>query len=135
MADKLLEMGKNYVNSENGQQMLGKIQDKIPGAANINTGELINAFTKGNGNQLIILFKINLKRTDFKIENRKPFIPIEILDSPIHTYSDVISILESINNPISRNTFTDINENPFWFSYHGKHYVLENIEEPLIVQQ
>ena len=49
MADKLLEMGKNYVNSENGQQMLGKIQDKIPGAANINTGELINAFTKGNG--------------------------------------------------------------------------------------
>ena len=49
MADKLLEMGQNFVNSENGQQMIGKIQGKIPGLSKINTGELMNAFTKGNG--------------------------------------------------------------------------------------
>ena len=97
--------------------------------------ELPVSFTKGNGNKFTMLCKINLKTTDFKIENRKPFIPIELLDAPIHTYSDVISILQSINNPISRNTFTNITENPFSFSYHGKRYVLENIEEPLIVQQ
>ena len=94
--------------------------------------ELPVSFTKGNGNKFTMLCKINLKTTDFKIENRKPFIPIELLDSPIHTYSDVISILQSINNPISRNTLT---ESPFSFSYHGKRYVLENIEEPLIIGQ
>lgn len=45
MADKLIEIGTNFANSENGQKMIGK----IPGAENINPTELLNAFTKGNG--------------------------------------------------------------------------------------
>jgi len=95
--------------------------------------ELPVAFTKGKGDNLILLCKINLKRTNFKIENRKPFIPLEILEAPLNTYSEVISILESINSPIDREVFVSLNQNPIGFSFHGKVYYQSVIGEPLAV--
>jgi hypothetical protein len=93
--------------------------------------ELPVAFTKNRGEQFIVLCKINLKRTDFKIENRKPITPIEIIDSHINSYNDVVNILESINNPISRETFVTLNQDPLGFSFRGNVYYLTSIGEPL----
>jgi hypothetical protein len=91
--------------------------------------EIPIAFTKGKEKELIILFRINLRKTDFKIENRKPFIPLEVLDQQINTYDEVISILESINNPISRATFI-----PEGFLFNGKLYMFTQLQEPLTVR-
>ena len=75
--------------------------------------EIPIAFSKrylsGSG---IVLFKINLKKTDYTIEQRKPFTPLEILDQQINTYSEVITVLESINNPIPRSVFTELTTPP-----------------------
>jgi hypothetical protein len=49
MFSKLAEKGQELAKSPAGQKMIGKIQEKIPGLSNINTGELMNAFTEGNG--------------------------------------------------------------------------------------
>jgi hypothetical protein len=49
MFSKLAEKGQELAKSPAGQKMIGKIQEKIPGMSNINTGELMNAFTNGNG--------------------------------------------------------------------------------------
>jgi hypothetical protein len=87
-----------------------------------NDVEIPASFTKGKGDVLIILFRINIKQTDFKIENRKPFIPLEILDSQINEYTEVVHILESIKNPISRDVFTNINTNPPGFIFNNKIY-------------
>ena len=75
------------------------------------------------------MFRINLRKTDFKIENRRPFIPLEVLDQQINTYDEVVSILESINNPISRATFT-----PEGFLFNGKLYMFTQLQEPLTVR-
>lgn len=93
--------------------------------------EIPVAFTKKHPNNLIILFKINLKRTNFKIENRKPFTPLEILDQQINTYNEVIIILESINFPINRSVFVELNQDPLGFSFNNKIYYFTEIGQPL----
>jgi hypothetical protein len=93
--------------------------------------EIPISFTKGKPDEMFVLFKINLKRTDFKIENRKPFIPIEQLEHQINNYSEVINILESIKNPISREVFTTLHENPLGFMFNNKLYYLTTMNAPL----
>jgi hypothetical protein len=94
-----------------------------------NTIELPVAFTKGKPKAMIVLFKINIKKTDFKIENTKPFLPIEQLDQHINTYEDVISLLESIDNPLSRSTFTE--SSSLGFTYNKKLYRFISLGQPL----
>ena len=78
----------------------------------------------------IVLFKINIKRTDFKIDQRKPFTPISILDEHINNYTDVINILESINNPIPKTVFTNITTPP-GFVLNDHTYFFKGVNEPL----
>jgi hypothetical protein len=78
----------------------------------------------------IVLLKIHIKRTDFRIDQRKPFTPIEVLDQHINTYSEVIHILESINNPIPRNVFTELASPPGFILDHVL-YAFQGIGEPL----
>jgi len=89
--------------------------------------ELPNAFTKNKPSKFIGLFKINIKETDLKIENRKPLIPIEQIDSLTNNYNEVINILESINNPISKETFLT----PGKFIHNDRYYEFVGIGEPL----
>ena len=55
---------------------------------------------------MTVLFKINLSTTDFKLVEKKPFIPIEQLEGPVNSYDEVVGILESISSPIPRTAFT-----------------------------
>jgi hypothetical protein len=91
--------------------------------------ELPVAFTKGKGNSFIAAFKINFKQTDYKIENTKPFIPQELLDEQINTYQEVVGILESINSPITRETFQAGNS----IQFNGKVFTFVGYNSPLIV--
>ena len=97
--------------------------------------EIPIAFSKrylsGSG---IVLFKINLKRTDYTIEQRKPFTPLEILDQQINTYPEVITVLESINNPIPRSVFTELTTPP-GFVLDRLAYYFNGIGEKLKVER
>ena len=53
----------------------------------------------------LILFKIMLNNVTHKINIRKPLEPIEKIDYLVNDYSDVISILQSIQTPIISKTF------------------------------
>jgi hypothetical protein len=92
--------------------------------------EIPVSFTRNKEEKLIVLFKINLKKTDFKIENRKPFIPVEILSEHINTYPEVVSLLESIRSPISKDTFINL-ATPPGFVFNEKVYSFVKIGEPL----
>jgi hypothetical protein len=82
----------------------------------------------------IVLFKINLKKTDYTIEQRKPFTPLEILPSQINTYPEVITILESINNPINLSVFTELTTPPGFVLDHFAYY-FNGIGEKLKVER
>ena len=105
-------------------------EDLLPQGSN-NDIELPVTFTKAKSDSMIVLCKINLKQTSFTIENRKPLIPLEQLENHINTYDEVINILESIKQPIDRNVFTDLNQNPLGISFNGKVYSFNAINEPL----
>ena len=79
------------------------------------------------------IFKINLKKTDYTIEQRKPFTPLEILPSQINTYPEVITILESINNPINLSVFTELTTPPGFVLDHFAYY-FNGIGEKLKVE-
>ena len=119
--------GNRWKISVNGTTISNSLVQQGPN----NDIEIPVSFTKNKGNNLIILFKINLKQTDFKIENRKPFIPLEILDEQINDHAEVVSILESINNPISREVFNL--SDPPGFTYLGKIYYFTAINKPLTI--
>ena len=70
----------------------------------------------------IVLFKINLNRTDHKIEQRKPFTPLNVLEYNINSYEEVITIIESINNPIPRTVFTELTNPPGFVLDHFAYY-------------
>jgi hypothetical protein len=97
--------------------------------------EIPIAFSKrylsGDG---IVLFKINLKKTDYTIEQRKPFTPLEILDQQINTYPEVITVLESINKPIPRSVFTELTTPPGFVLDHFAYY-FNGIGEKLKVEK
>ena len=78
-----------------------------------------NRYLNGSG---IVLFKINLKRTDHKIDQRKPFTPLSVLDRQINTYTEVIILIESINNPIPSTTFTELTSPPGFVLDHFVYY-------------
>ena len=84
-------------------------------------------------NGKILLLKINLNLINNKIERVKPFTPIESRTIHINTYSQAKVILESINNPIKRTVFTEINKNPPGFKL-DKLYYFTSIGEPLEVK-
>uniref|UniRef100_A0A6C0B0W4 Uncharacterized protein n=1 Tax=viral metagenome TaxID=1070528 RepID=A0A6C0B0W4_9ZZZZ len=77
---------------------------ELPGIGVI---ELPVAFTNGKPKKMTVLFKINLRTTDFKLVEKKPFIPIEQLEGPVNSYDEVVGILESISSPIPRTAFTN----------------------------
>ena len=99
-----------------------------------NDVELPAKFTKGNPDSLIILCEVNIKQTSYTIENRKPLIPIKQLDEHVTTYDEVINILKSIKNPISRSVFTSLNKNPLGFAFNGKIYEFNAINQPLTIK-
>ena len=53
----------------------------------------------------IILFKVQLNRITGKINIGKPLLALEKLDSQINDYPEVISLLQSIQEPITKQTF------------------------------
>jgi hypothetical protein len=54
----------------------------------------------------IVLFKIMLNSKTHRINVGKPLYPLEKIDFKINDYSDVISILQSVQTPIGKETFT-----------------------------
>ena len=54
----------------------------------------------------IILFKVLLNRISGKINIGKPLLALEKIDSQINDYSEVVSLLQSIQDPIPKETFT-----------------------------
>jgi hypothetical protein len=98
--------------------------------------ELPVSFTKKfiKSDSAIVLLKIHIKRTDFRIDQRKPFTPLEVLDEHITTYSEVIHILESINNPIPRSVFTELASPPGFILDHVL-YAFQGIGEPLKMEK
>jgi len=94
-----------------------------------NNVELPVAFTKGKGDYFIGAFKISIKQTEYKIEQSKPFIPQEQLTSQINTYDEVISILESIHSPITRQTFQGGNS----IQFNGKVFTFVGYNSPLVL--
>ena len=85
----------------------------------------------------MILFKINFNMIDYTINGDKPLIPLEKIDYKINDYSDVINILDSIKNPISKNVLKDIENirypETIGFTYKTKYYMLTDVNEPLKV--
>ena len=75
----------------------------------------------------IILFKVQLNRITGKINIGKPLLPIEKLDSQINDYPEVVSLLQSIQDPISKETFT----HQGGFMLDSKVYSTESITSPL----
>ena len=96
-----------------------------------NDVELPVAFTKGKGNSFIGSFKISIRNTDYRIEQSKPFIPQEQLTQQINTYAEVINILESINSPITRQTFQAGNS----IYFNGKVFTFVGYNSPLVITQ
>jgi hypothetical protein len=81
----------------------------------------------------IVLFEINLF-VNGKINTKKPLIAIDILEENINDYNDVINVLQSIQTPISKNTFTDINKNnPPGFTIGDRHYYMSGFNKPMNV--
>jgi hypothetical protein len=58
---------------------------------------------------------------------KNPFLPIEQIEGPVSSYDEINAILESIKNPITRETFT----NPNGFELNGKVYTFQGIGKPL----
>jgi hypothetical protein len=69
-------------------------------------------------NNDIILFGVIISRTDRKINTKQPLEPIEKLSEQINNYTEVLGILQSITDPITRQTFLTPNgfllENKFY---------------------
>jgi len=76
-----------------------------------------------------ILFKIILNKITNKISNKKPLIPIEKIDLKINDYTDVISLLQSIQTPIKKETFL----HPESFKLQSKVYTSISIDRPLVI--
>ena len=74
-----------------------------------------------------ILFKIMLNNITKKIATQKPLVALEKLDEQINDYSDVIGILQSIQNPIEKQTFR-----PTDFKVGADTYISESVDRPLI---
>ena len=54
----------------------------------------------------LVLFKTSLDRITHKLIPGKPLIPIEILtETSFNDYSDVLSILQSIQTPVNKSIF------------------------------
>ena len=66
----------------------------------------------------LIYYKQHLRLT-----TGKPLTLVEILDSEINSYDEVIAILKSIKSPIARSVFIDLNEDPVGFKSGEDVYV------------
>jgi hypothetical protein len=75
----------------------------------------------------IILFQILFNRISGKINVGMPLRALEKIDSQINDYSEVISILQSIQDPIPKETFTHSGG----FFLDSKVYSTESITSPL----
>ena len=56
-----------------------------------------------------VLFNININNNG-TINTKRPLKAISRIDETINDYSDIINILQSIQTPISRNTFIDLED-------------------------
>jgi hypothetical protein len=64
----------------------------------------------------IVLFKIQLNPVTKRISTNRPLVPVEKLESQINDYPEVITILQSIENPIKRKDLET-------FTIQGKKYI------------
>ena len=119
----------NWAVSYNGQP----IDPELLPQGKDNEINLGSRFSNGKPDEMIILCKLNLLQTTFKINTIHPVIPMEQLDAHINSYPELINILESINKPIVRSVFDTINKDPLGFSFNGKNYQFTTINEPLIL--
>ena len=76
-----------------------------------------------------ILFKVLLNKITNTINIKKPLLPLEKNDFKINDYSDVISLLQSIQSPIKKETFLA----PDSFKLHSKVYTSVSIDRPLVI--
>ena len=90
-------------------------------------------FSNGKPDAMILLCKLNLLQTTFKINTIHPLIPLEQLSAHINSYAELMNILESTNKPIMRSVFDTINKDPLGFSFNGKNYRFSSINEPLVL--
>jgi hypothetical protein len=78
--------------------------------------------------------RLNLNLTNMsKIDPTEPVIPMSILETPFYTTQEVINILQSVKYPLSRETFTNLNQNPLGFNYNGTIYQFNGLNKPLTV--
>jgi hypothetical protein len=75
----------------------------------------------------IILFKVLLNKINGKINIGKPLLALEKIDSQINDYPEVISLLQSIQDPIPKETFTHSDG----FLLDSKVYSTDSILNPL----
>ena len=95
--------------------------------------EIPVSFGKKLKNNDIVLFEINLF-IGGKINTKKPLIAIDIITEHINDYNDIINVLQSIQTPISKNTFIDINKNsPPGFTIGDRHYYMTGFNKPMNV--
>ena len=95
--------------------------------------EFINSITP----HLKDYLKVSIKKTIklLELDFIKKMINLDNIDYKINDYSDVINILDSIKNPISKNIMKDIFTRPdtVGFVYKSKYYMLTNVNEPLVL--
>jgi hypothetical protein len=105
-----------------------KLLPQIDGAIEISI-----KFTDDNRikNGDIVLFKILLNRITGKINIGKPLQPLEKIDFQINDYPDVIGILQSIQDPIKKETFTD--SNGFMLDSKVYNYQTDDVTKPLTI--
>jgi hypothetical protein len=76
-----------------------------------------------------VLFKLLLNQITNKISIKKPLAPVEKLETKINDYSDVISLLQSIQTPIKKESFLFAGG----FKVGSKVYTSVSIDRPLVV--
>jgi len=74
-----------------------------------------------------VLFKLLLNQITNKISIKKPLAPVEKLDTNVNDYSDVISVLQSIQTPIQKESFLFTGG----FKVGSKVYTSVSIDRPL----
>lgn len=109
----------------------GISNDLLPQEAGVIEIPVIFATKKALRDGDLVLFEINLF-VNGKINTKKPLVAIDKLDEKINDYNDVKNILQSIQTPISKNVFININKiDPPGFTIGDRHYYLESFAEPM----
>jgi len=94
--------------------------------------KFVNKNNVKNGD--FVLFEVRLN-VNGNIDAKRPLLPIQTIDEKVNDYSDVINILQSIQTPIPRSVFTNLENigQNIGFTIGDKFYYLSSLDTPLNV--